>query len=449
MLHLNIRNHESRFANLSRAPLFVNDMDLKSTEGREKLQSMIYTKYEGDALSVLPSCECGVEYGNYKLGVVCSECNSVVISSTERKIESVLWMRVPNGVHAFVNPVIWNMLTERFTPSGVNLVEWICNPLSQIPSHKVAVLKRLDGFDFPRGFNAFVEHFDAIFEMLIQVCQNEDNRRRMDDLRAFVHQFRNDIFTKYLPMPSKIGFILETNSVAKFGDLASAPAIDAMKTIASIENSVKPLNQKSKELRVLKANMMLAEFYSHFSGEIISPKKGVLRQHVYGGRLHFTMRAVITSLTEPHRFDEIHAPWGHSIQTFKVHLTNKLLRRGFTPIQIQRLLLHAVNNYNPLIDEIFKEIIKEAGPRGFPAVLQRNPSLERGSAQLVYITCVKPNPHIRSISVGALILVAFNADLTDNMTQIRRTTCPYSNTSHVVHKTNSSFFARSSMAIVH
>lgn len=412
MLHLDIRSHEERFSNLSRSPVYVNDMDLKTTEGRERLQAMIYTKYEGDALSVLPTCDCGTLSGNYVLGSVCRQCNTEVVSSTERKIESALWMRVPNGVKAFVNPVIWNILAERFTPSSVNLLEWVCNPLSQIPAHKVAVLKRLDGYDFPRGFNNFVEHFDAIFEMLILVCQNEDNRKRMEELRAFVTQFRDRIFTRYLPMPSKIGFILETNSVAKFGDLASAPAIDAMKTIASIENSVKPLNLKSKELRVLKANMLLAEFYSHFSGDIISPKKGVLRQHVYGGRLHFTMRAVITSLTEPHRFDEIHAPWSHSIQIFKVHLTNKLLRRGFTPIQIQRVLLHAVNNYNPLLDEIFKEIIYEAGPKGFPTILQRNPSLERGSAQLVYITIVKANPHIRTISVGALILIAFNADLT-------------------------------------
>lgn len=407
-LYLRTTNHNQKFLSLHQTPLFVNDMDLKSTEGRERLQSLIYTKYEGDSLSVLPSCDCGTTTGNYVLGTIAPCCGTEVISSTERKIESMLWMRVPEGVHAFINPTVWNILVERFSPSGVNLLEWVCNPLSQIPSHKAAVAKRLQGFNFPRGLNNFYTHFDAIFEGLIQVCINDDNSRRMEELRSFVRLIRDRVFSQYLPMPSKIGFILETNSVAKFGDLASTPAIDAMKTIASIDNSIKPIHQRGKELRVLKAIMLLAEYYSDFMGDTMSPKKGILRQHVYGGRSHFTMRAVITSLTEPHRFDEIHAPWPHSVQLFKIHLTSKLQKRDFTPNQIHKLLLHAVNNYNPLIDELFQEIIAEAGPRGYPAILQRNPSLERGSAQLVYITLVKPDVKILSISVGALILVAFN-----------------------------------------
>lgn len=408
MLHLHIPGHEEKFFGLSKTPLFVNDMDLKTTEGREKLQSLIYTKYEGDSLSVLPTCDCETLSGNYMLGVTCTVCNQPVISSTERKIESLLWMRVPEGVPAFVNPVIWNILAERFSPSNVNLLEWICNPRSQIPPHKAAVIKNLQGYEFPRGYNNFIEHFDAIFAMLLDMCTNDDNRKRMEDLKVFIQKYRHRIFTRYLPMPSKIGFILETNAITRYSDLSSAPAIDAMKTIASIENSVKPLNQGSKELRVLKSVMLLAEFYSTFCGDAISVKKGVLRQQVYGGRLHFTMRAVITSLTEPHRFDEIHAPWSHSVQMLKVHLTSKLIARDYTPNQINEILLKAVNNYSPLIDELFRELIAEAGPRGIPCVLQRNPSLERGSAQLVYITHVKPNPLILTISVGALILVGFN-----------------------------------------
>lgn len=371
-LHLRVIDHNSKFSNLSRTPLFANDMDLKSTEGRERLQSLIYTTYEGDSLSVLPSCDCSALVGNYVLGVICNTCGTEVISSTERKIESVLWMRLPHGVSAFINPTVWNILVERFSPSGVNLLEWVCNPLSQIPSHKAAVAKKLQGFDFPRGLNNFYLHFDAIFEGLIQICINSDNAKRMEELRAFVQLVRPKIFSQYIPIPSKIGFIMESNSVAKFGDLGATPMIDAVKTMASIENSIKPIHQRGKELRVLKANMLVAEYFSNFMGETMSPKKGILRQHIYGGRCHFTMRAVITSLTEPHRFDEIHAPWSHSVQLFKIHLTNKLLARDFTPNQIHMILLHAVNNYNPLIDELFREIIAESGPRSFPCILQRN-----------------------------------------------------------------------------
>lgn len=412
MLYLNIPGHEEKFFSLSKTPYFVNDMDLKTTEGRKRLQSLIYTEYSGDHLSVLPTCDCGEISGNYKLGVYHRACDSYVVSSTERKIESSVWMRVPNDVTAFINPVIYNILVTRFSPSGVNLIDWLCNPRLVIPDHKVAVHKMLKGFDFPRGYNNFIQHFDAIIPMLVDMCKTNDNIKKMNELLAFIRMFRQKVFTRYLPLPSKIGFIIENTANRKYSDVSSAPAIDAMKTIASIDNSVKPLSVASKELRVFKAVTQLAAFYDNFCGDIISPKKGIFRQQVYGGRLHFTMRAVITSITEPHQFDEIHLPWSHSVQLFKVHLTSKLLKLNYAPAKIQRILLHAVNNYTPLIDGLFKEIIAEAGPRGYGCLMNRNPSLERGSAQFLNITKVKPNPKILTISAGALILVAFNADLT-------------------------------------
>jgi hypothetical protein len=47
---------------------------------------------------------------------------------------------------------------------------------------------------------------------------------------------------------------------------------------------------------------------------------------------------------------------------------------------------------------------------GIPCLLQRNPSLVRGSAQQFYITHVKPDPSINTISISVLCLAAPNAD---------------------------------------
>ena len=57
------------------------------------------------------------------------------------------------------------------------------------------------------------------------------------------------------------------------------------------------------------------------------------------------------------------------------------------------------------------ELIAEAPNQRIPVIFQRNPTLHRGSAQLLYITKVKKDPRDITISLSVLVLSAPNADL--------------------------------------
>ena len=171
-----------------------------------------------------------------------------------------------------------------------------------------------------------------------------------------------------------------------------------------------PASQTVREVRAVKAISQLASYYRTFQQEALRGKYGWFRKHVFGSRLHFTFRAVISSLSERHSYDELHLPWSLSVTAFKIHLTSKLIKRGFTPNQINEFLYEHVLKYHPLLDELFQELVSESPCGGIPVVFQRNPSLARTSAQTLRVTRVKTDVDINTISLSVLVLKGPNAD---------------------------------------
>lgn len=414
-------SHDQIFSTLTHTPVIVNVLDLETTEGRQNLQDLLFTRYEGDALNVLPSCDCGEVTDNSNLGVICDNCGTECISIVDKKLESTLWIQCPKGIRALINPAVWTMMTATFTSSGFNAIEWACNPLYRPTNPNNPTYRKLDLLDIPRGWNAFIDNFDYILQTLFQQGAHKGSNQDIEDLFAMLRDQRDKVFSQYIPIPSKIGFVLEANTVVSFADTTMTYAIDALKTIASIENSSAHMTQRSIELRVMKAIASLAEYYVVFAGKTLAGKPGAFRKHVFGGRAHFTFRAVITSITKPHWHEELHLPWSLSVNLFRVHLTNKLIRRNLSPIEIARFLDQNTLQYHPLLDELFHELINEAPVtadvpvRGIRTIFQRNPSLMRGSIQRFVISKIKTDVCDNTVSLSALVLRGFNADFVKSL----------------------------------
>jgi len=103
---------------------------------------------------------------------------------------------------------------------------------------------------------------------------------------------------------------------------------------------------------------------------------------------------------------------------FRVFLESKLMRLGYTHNECVRFIYENTLKYHPLLDQLFQELIAEGfgvapdtGARGgIPIILQRNPSLQRGSAQCLRITQIKTDPRDNSIGMSVLVLAGANAD---------------------------------------
>lgn len=404
---------------------FINDFDVANTADEERLQPLLFTQYSTETLDINPTCLCGKYEGEIHLHHTCDVCHQKVDYITERPLESILWIRRPQGIEAFIVPSVYRKLDESILKikGKFSALRWLLDP--KYPVKQAEMNNDVRAFldlGLPRGINAFYNHFDEIMDAILVDPDKplENGRRRSSKQitgdarhvrksRQWIQLYRDKIFTRYLPIPSSLAFVIERPGNGNFRYVDGkvfTTCIDAIRTIQAIEHSVFPLSIEDKESHVAKANKLMAEYYLEIYRSKFSQKEGILRSDIYGSRLDFTARAVITSITGPHHDQDIYFPWALACELFKLHLMNKLLRRGYTVNDAQLLIENSMGHWNPVIDGLFDEILK-----GEPSILfQRNPTLGKLSGQLLIIKKIYRNTDIRAIGLSDRILRYYNAD---------------------------------------
>jgi len=395
----------------SREPTIVNDVAHATEKEKEAFNRKIITTYSGDLLSNLPTCECGTTVGESNIGVSCKECNTVVSTHMDQPIEPLLWVRKPKLVDGLINPNVWLMLKKKFTRSGFEIIRYLCDTNYKPTVKRPAIMKEIDAHNLPRGLNNFIANFDQIMDVLFSLKAYRLKGGEIDPLHEVLKVFKDRVFSDFLPVPNKALLVLEESTMGTYVDPIIIGAVDAIRMMVAIDapNDTKP--GWVRENRTVKMIAQLAAYYEGLYKTTLAKKPGILRKHVFGSRSHFSFRAVISSLTAAHDYDEIHIPWGIAISALKLHLTNKLMHNhGFNPNQVLGFLNEHSQKHHPLLEQLFKELIAESPYSGIPCVMQRNPSLERGSAQLVYITQVKMKPEIPTVSISILAVNGLSAD---------------------------------------
>lgn len=452
-------NYEKVVAAATYPVLIANDIDTTTREGQNKLNSLLYTRYQGDVMKAVPKCSCGALSGPFNKGLTCGNCNTQCLDVLDKPLESNLWVRTPDGVDKFIAPGWWAVTSRYLSKTQWNMLEWFVNPTYPDPDPKKQkdYAKIIDGFGLEksqRNLNFFYQNFATIMRLYVTLMLLRKKPRNIDgmtdtqiaqafqDLREgkvegtwllintplgeknlddrklalFIEKYileKERVFTKYLPMPSALGVVLETNNSGTWVDVSMATASDAMYAVKQIGISIANSDKKIKfgvcNRRAVLCTKKMAEFGKAFISGTAGSKQGEYRRHVFGGRLAFSMRAVITSINCTHEHDELHIPWAPAVAMFKMHILNKLKRKGFSPKLAHKFIDDHTNNYHPLLDQIFQELILEAGG-GIPCTFQRPPSLEKASMQRCRITRVKIDPRIRTISMSVNITNGPNAD---------------------------------------
>jgi hypothetical protein len=402
-----------------REKVIVNDLNDSTIDQRATIERLLYTRYEStDFLSNLPTCECTQSTGQWlaDAGVICSNCGTRVTNQLEQDLEPLVWMRKPKFVKGLINPNGWTMISTRFKLKGFDVIQWYCDvnyrPPRAIPeelNQVIAITKK-----YPRGYNNFITNFDDIVRELLNLKvyrkSPQKKREETDALPQMIAMYRDCLFSDYLPLPNRALIVLEDTNLGTYSDSTLTVAVDAMYTMVNIDSEMKGYNERQQENRTIKTIVSLAKFYSELYAKRIAPKEGIFRKHVYGTRSHWSFRGVIQSLTDQHDYDEVHISWGIGVSVLRLHLTNKLLRMSWTPTEIDKYLNEHAQKYSSLLDRLFKELIAESPYKGIPIIFQRNPSLERGSAQAMFITKVKAEADVPTISMSILAVSGFNAD---------------------------------------
>lgn len=410
-------NFEQLIARQEYPPVIVNDLDITTTEDRNLRDKLMLTNYQGPTFSMEPTCECGELKGGDKRGRICPSCHTEVLPHTEKKIQSELWIKRPDSVKALLNPFIFAVLQNAYnTQGGIDVMRWLIDKTYHVDTTGSAPIRAFQEAGIKRGLNNFIDRFDEILHILFngKVFPRNDVR---DELPRFIEMVREDIFTEYLPIPNKISFVTEKSATGKYAEIETiGTAIDAVNSICSLKTRLEPPSPQVEENAAVKAILCLVDFYERQIKNVQGKKEGFWRKLIFGTRMPFSGRAVITSLTEVHDYDELHIPWGLFIVMYRFHIENKLFKRGYTPNQAKGFISRCIREWNPEMREIIDEMIEESpycthsGKKGLPTIFNRNPSLLLSSIQHFLLTEIKNDVTDNSISMSVLVLSGMNAD---------------------------------------
>lgn len=423
-VHLAIENYQQIFEDIrGKSPIIINDVPAFTEKNNRDLEKLLFTTHSGDSLSNIPSCECGEVSGAYNVdehgvGVLCRTCNTTVQNALDQDLQPMTWIRAPHGTKYLINPLMWGMMTKRFTKHGFSIIEWLCDTRMQ-PDKVInpAVRMILDNIaqaNIKRGYNFFVDNFDYVMNTLFNMRGLKLPKTQLDALRIFLAENRAVIFQRYLPVPHRSLFVVEETEMDTYTDQISTQAVDAVRALAGIDTDtyleVDAPAVRKRENTTTRVLTALAQYFEAIYKDKFGSKEGLMRKHVYAGRANFSFRCVISSITDVHDYEEIYIPWGVGMAVFRLHLANKLLRLNMTPKHITKFLDSHASRFHPLLNDLFKELIAES-PTGYgiACTLNRNPSLGKGSIQRTYITQVKTDPMVWTVSMSIKIVEPLNA----------------------------------------
>lgn len=447
-------------------PTIVNTLINQTTDQKKSINETLYTT-NGDIYNNVPQCQCGEKKGKYRIGVLCNNCHTHVQEPIDEFLESLVWIAKPINIEPLINPQVWLMLRTFFSlgqRSTFDLMSYLTNNRLKINPDESANVRRIIALlkqqkMHKRGYNHFVRNFDWYMEFLFTCDVYKKKSADIDPLYYFIMNNKDKVFTNHIPVPNKSLLIIEEDQSGIYVDKSLTLALDGIRLMTGIDifteddpvdseyqdaddeveaekAYLKELNaltsnvvltpekmkeeqqalerrkrnfDKKRQNKVSKALGILSTYYGTIYKDLFSPKSGIFRKHVYGTRVDYSFRTVISSLSGPHRYDEIHIPWAVGVNVLYNHITSKLLKKGWSPNETYSFINKYNLEYNEDLDAVMKELIQEAGPKGIPVLMNRNPSLGRGSIQRVYISKIKSNPEDVTTSISLLVVTEPNA----------------------------------------
>lgn len=408
---LELDNHNKAHAEALKRikTIYINDLPNSTEEDKERIKSLTLNQLNSDTVSIIPRCGCGRTKGRFALGKQCMICQDVVKSNIDESITSLLWFRKPEFVSNLMNPVAWGMLDTYFSKSGWSAIQYLTDSLYVGGSRIPPEIEKLSEFRLERDFNFFTENFETCVEALMAVFKPKPNKP-YNELIDWLDNGRDCIFSDFQPVLNRALFVTDKTNLGIYMENSVKDAVDAYYHVVSIDKDFHDRSEKVIVNRTARMQARMATFFDKYTGSNMQPKPAHYRRHIYGSRVLFAARGVISSVTDHHNHDEVGVPWCIAVPMYQHHLMGKLMRHGFTYNGALGYVYRHVHIYDELIHRFLDEIFREyPGGRGPVMLLHRNPTLQQGSMQRVF-GYLKTDTRDKTISMSILIVVAPNAD---------------------------------------
>lgn len=367
----------------------------------------LFKEDSGD-LNFAASCECGALNGNYYLDETCAACKTKVRSAFAGELKYRAWLEIPEYMPAILQPAAYRILRKWLgTYHSKALLDVILDINGVLPPD-IAM-------SVGNGFRNFHDNFDRIMDFFLneyKPFQKAAQKTKSKHIPEFLVMNRDLIFIRHIPILNQNLHLVTKSGSMTYTD-ESSPII--FKTLIELSNLAYIYTTSSKPDLYIEQNMREMYYsYIEYTDSIIysklTRKPGFIRKYLLGTRCHFSFRGVIVPITIDHIADELHIPWRIGVTGLKLEIMNILQnRQGKTLSESLDIFHKALFRYDQNIMDIINTLIAECPYKGLPVIFGRNPTLQHGSIQLLFVTIVKSDLADNTIGFSPLVLSAPNA----------------------------------------
>lgn len=391
--------------------ILLNKLNYSSSDYAKELHSHIFSN--SDDMDMVATCMCGRYRGDFYEGMKCTDCNTYVSNNFDIDIalKHKSWLTMPEGIPGVLNPTAYFVLATWLSSKTDNYIDNILN--TKIPLHP-----SLEGVVLGRGFKYFYDNFDFIMNFFMTqhgpTIQSVSKSSKIPYIKYFIATNRQKIFCTKLPVLSNLLHPVTTDKEEhsyKYVDKSCEDLFNAIGDLAHLEFS--PLKNRSLSTtdRIMyNAYKSYITYIKDIDDTRLNGKRALIRGHLFGARYHFSFRSVITPITGEHDFDDLLIPWKICVNSLKIHILGRLLATGKMNLG-DAIAKHrkALFSYDADIHAIMQRFIDESPYKGLPVLYNRNPSLKRGSIQLLFGQ-IKLDIDDETCSLSPLAIKDMNAD---------------------------------------
>lgn len=373
-----IVDYETLFHTDPDAHALVCDNTISKNQMKESIQQLCLDGSKD--LNFVASCECGRLSGNYwdqgSEGKVCKYCHTRCETNFAKRLKFRAWLEVPEYCPPVLHPKIYSILSKWLGRiSRIPIIEYLLNPELELPPQLAGVVGQ--------GSKYFYENFDNLMNFFLtqfKPLQQTAAKKRAEGIPELLQIYRNILFVRHIPILNQELHLMTKSGTMMYSDECLEAVLDARTELGSLQMIYQSgvVSDTHIDTRLFKFLSSMVRYDDMIDKKKMLGKTGQIRKLILGARFHCSIRGVISPLFGPHAIDELHLPWKGAIIVYKLEILNILCNRmGYSVPEAMKIYEKAVNAYDPLIDDIFKTLIKECqdatGLPGLPMTFGRNP----------------------------------------------------------------------------
>ena len=353
------------------------------------------------------SCNCGALRGRTNEGLICEECHTEC-KENGNKIENLGWIDISNEfklIHPAIYPFIEKYIGAKrlkamlYAQIPIDIDGNVCE--SKEPKTASNPYPELIGLGLPD----FEANFDGIMELFKPQSGKDPEKMK---LYNFIRRNRDKVFISKFPVISsklrpclvKGKQVIQDELNTKYLQLTRLVSCYRTLGFDNEPLSVFPLFAKMQQL--------VNELYDSII-ESLNGKTGIIRNLMLAGRLNFSSRCVIVPTPLEEKPDAVYVPYIAGLELMKLQVMGRLHREYHLALEEARVRIE--NAQREFDETVYNLAVEELGENGFPAILNRNPSIALGSLQKVRVTKIKRDPTDYTMNISVMIFSPLNADL--------------------------------------